>query len=410
MPPKGTGRKTTTRKRKNEIESESSPKTTSQKRSKSEVESESSSTSVRRSERIAAQPKRDRQDSDLARIIQELNLTSYGLPSSASGFKNKDIDTMKVIFQGASAENVVIPDAEIKNFPDEYLLADINRTLLRKPNFTVDDLGKIKNGDVLTFIDKLHDITENSTQLIGTSETHTDSLVDDLLRVVGFNTWPLKIKNHEPCSIYIADVPVVSSDAEFVIKKREIFVLVVEHLKNVGHATGYGETQIAVEILACGSTNIRTSAPKDQTLWAIRVISTYVTIYKATIPALYWKELQDGLPKTEVKIERWPAENGLMTGYDLAEPDGRQNALTALIRLRESLLSQGQQGQSSTSHTAVASQGQQGQSSISHTTVASQGQQEQSSTSHIAIMPQDQQELSEPSEQSSKKKGKLREV
>lgn len=125
--------------------------------------------------------------------------------------------------------------------------------MLRKPNFTVDDLGKIKNGDVLTFIDKLHDITENSTQLIGTSETHTDSLVDDLLRVVGFNTWPLKIKlvlgkffsygsynmflkfvslsqtrNHEPCSIYIADVPVVSSDAEFVIKKREIFVLVVE--------------------------------------------------------------------------------------------------------------------------------------------------------------------------------------
>ncbi|CAB4419323.1 unnamed protein product [Rhizophagus irregularis] len=225
---------------------------------------------------------------------------------------------MKVIFEGASAENVVIPDAEIKNFPDE------------------------------------------------------------------FNTWPLKIKNHELCSIYIGDVPVVSSDAEFVIKKRKIFVLVVEdkHLQNVGHATGYGETQIAVEILACGT----------------------------TIPALYWKELQDGLPKTEVKIERWPAENGLETGYDLAEPDGRQNALTALIRLRESLLSQDQQGQSSTSHTAVASQGQQGQSSTSHIAMVPQDQQEQSSTSHIAMMPQDQQELSEPSEQSSKKKGKLREV
>jgi len=126
--------------------------------------------------------------------------------------------------------------------------------LLRLPNFNVDNLEQIKNGNVLTFIDKLHDITENSTQTIGTSETHTVSLVDDLLRIVGFNTWPLKIKlvlgkffsyggynmflkfvslsqtrNHEPCSIYIADEPVVSSDAEFVVvKKREIFVLVVE--------------------------------------------------------------------------------------------------------------------------------------------------------------------------------------
>lgn len=127
MPPKGTGRKTTTRKRKNEIESESSPKTTSQKRSKSEVESESSSTSVRRSERIAAQPKRDRQDSDLARIIQELNLTSYGLPSSASGFKNKDIDTMKVIFQGASAENVVIPDAESTSYIKLFITNSLSK-------------------------------------------------------------------------------------------------------------------------------------------------------------------------------------------------------------------------------------------------------------------------------------------
>jgi len=111
-------------------------------------------------------------------------------------------------------------------------------------------------------------------------------------------------------------------------------------LKNVGYATGYGEMQIAVEILACGSMNIHNSMPKDQTLWAIRVISTYVTFYKATIPALYWMELANGLPERQsARIERWPAENGLMTGFDLAEPAGRQSALTALIRICETLLS-----------------------------------------------------------------------
>ena len=66
--------------------------------------------------------------------------------------------------------------------------------MLRSPDFDVDKLEGISDGDVLTFIDKLHDITENSVQTIGTSETHTDALVDDLLRVVDLNDFPLKIK------------------------------------------------------------------------------------------------------------------------------------------------------------------------------------------------------------------------
>ena len=57
------------------------------------------------------------------------------------------------------------------------------------------------------------------------------------------------------------------------------------------------------------------------------------------IPATYWMELENGLPKEQkIEIERWPAENGLMTGFDLAEPGGRRSVLTALTKIRESLL------------------------------------------------------------------------
>ena len=96
-----------------------------------------------------------------------------------------------------------------------------------------------------------------------------------------------------------------------------------------------------MEILSCGSENLRSlgEAPRDQTIWAIRIISTYVTFYKATITAMYWMELANGLPKEEsVKVQRWPAENGLTTGFDLAEPDGRRTVLTELVKIRESLL------------------------------------------------------------------------
>ena len=97
-----------------------------------------------------------------------------------------------------------------------------------------------------------------------------------------------------------------------------------------------------MEILSCGSENIRSLGevrPRDQTIWAIRVISTYVTFYKATITATYWMELANGLPKGEsVKVQRWPGENGLATGFDLAEPKGRRSVLRALTKIRESLL------------------------------------------------------------------------
>lgn len=117
-----------------------------------------------------------------------------------------------------------------------------------------------------------------------------------------------------------------------------------------------------MEILACGSENIRLGeTPKDQTLWAIRVISTYVTFYKAIIPASYWMELANGLPKEQkVEVERWPIDNGLKTGFDLAEPAGRRTVLTALTKIRESLL---KQLTSSTSHTVMAPKDQSEQSS-----------------------------------------------
>jgi hypothetical protein len=78
---------------------------------------------------------------------------------------------------------------------------------------------------------------------------------------------------------------------------------------------------------------------RDQTIFAVRAISTYVTFYKAVIPAEYWKELDQGLPKGHsVEIQRWPAENVLEGGFDLAEPDGRQTVLTSLIKIRQFIL------------------------------------------------------------------------
>ena len=102
--------------------------------------------------------------------------------------------------------------------------------------------------------------------------------------------------------------------------------------------TNFGETQITAELLVCSYMNIN-STPMDQTIFFMRIISTYVTFYKAVIPGAYWKELSDGLPQEQsVVVQRWPRENGLRTGLDLAEPDERRAILTALVKIRQHIL------------------------------------------------------------------------
>ena len=78
---------------------------------------------------------------------------------------------------------------------------------------------------------------------------------------------------------------------------------------------------------------------RDQTIFAVRVVSTYVTFYKAFIPAKYWHEIYYGLPNEQsIEILRWPAEVRVIDGFNLAEPDGRRSVLTSLTKLRQFLL------------------------------------------------------------------------
>ncbi|GES79686.1 hypothetical protein GLOIN_2v1719392 [Rhizophagus clarus] len=335
------------------------------KRKAVEIEGEGSTVSTsskRRSVRISSQTS---DTSELVSATSELRISSvnYGLedlPSSASQFTKRAVKAFKVNFRAARTEKNVIPNVNITEvaFPMEYVLPDINRDELSKKIFSVKQLrnrsdNPITDGRVLSFIKKLRGIVYapdvNPDSKIGTSEADTDSLVDDLIRIVDFNNWPLTIKNHPVFHIYIRGAPYVSSIPEFAIIKEpqeeglNDFALIAiggKHIKNVVMGTEFGEVQIAAEIIACGSQNMyllnefvggeggervekveEAEAVEEieeveevveenytnQTIYAIRVIATYVTFYKVEIPATYWEELDEGLPdKENITIRRWP--------------------------------------------------------------------------------------------------------
>ncbi|CAG8758998.1 3785_t:CDS:2, partial [Racocetra persica] len=256
-------------------------------------------------------------------LVKEM-LRERGLPiinTTASAFIKGDLKALKVNFKPVECNNKIAPEVD-DLLPEQYILHDIHFADLEKQNF---DVRKIDvSDDVRTFILKLHWVVKNS----GTDETFTDTLMDDLLRIVGFNTFPLEIRNHQECRLFIGGHPYLTADPEFSIKMIDTAMIAVEdkHIENIEKWLDYGSGH---------GTNY--------TVYAVRIISTYVTFYKTVIPSSYFEELsEEGLPqKQSVEILRWPEENIPIAGLNIAEPEGRREVLEILIKIRKHLVEKG---------------------------------------------------------------------
>ncbi|EXX61717.1 hypothetical protein RirG_168600 [Rhizophagus irregularis DAOM 197198w] len=315
-----------------ERKSESLPKKTIQKAQ--ETVEQSSTVPDRCITRQVSDPTRTR-DYSIHSSFSFSSRSSYDLkdlPHYASNFTEDDIRILNATFIPASNENEVIPAVETTNFLRTYIMQNITCVTLERCDF---DVGNINSdGHVKTFFYKLHQVVMNAGLDVGMKESKTDSLVTHLLyRAIDFDNWPLAVKVKEKYKIKVSDKKIMAI-AEFVIEKQGVaMTIIVEHLENVDVTTDFGEAQILAKILAVANVNTKEKVT-NQTLFTVRVISTYVTFYKATISKAYLKEIRKGLPKRRsIEIQRWPGQNGLRTGFDFASPKGRQAVLTALARI-----------------------------------------------------------------------------
>ena len=111
-------------------------------------------------------------------------------------------------------------------------------------------------------------------------------------------------------------------------------------MEDLNSKRDYEETSISAEILACADENYRQMfKDKDQTMFAMRAISTWISFYKVIIPDAYLEESDEGLPlKQSIVIKRWPRENKPYDSLDLTKEDGRYSVLETLIKIRKSLI------------------------------------------------------------------------
>ncbi|GBC09072.1 hypothetical protein RclHR1_00860010 [Rhizophagus clarus] len=283
------------------------------------------------------------QVSRLAVLLKRLESEAASLPKSSSLFKIRDIRKLNVTFEEAKNEIELIPNIQVDMSKlQKYFVSNVTDEILSSRVFNVETFTDIDN-EIKTFVDKLHEVILNGAQTEDTNGI-TATFVNDLLRVANLDRYPSMITNYPKNELVINGQDTISARPGFVVivKNHILISIEEERLNNITIPTGYGESQIGVEILACAYNNLRKLGAanyRDQTIFAMRVISAYVTFYKAVIPAEYWNELDEGLPKEKiVRVIRWPAINGLRSGYYLGNLEGRQKVLSSLAKIREFLI------------------------------------------------------------------------
>lgn len=101
-------------------------------------------------------------------------------------------------------------------------------------------------------------------------------------------------------------------------------------------STGFGESQIAIEMLATASRNYENEVGRygkgsNQVIYALRIISHFVTFYCGEYTTEYLDELEDGSPLSlSATIRRFPGLNTSTSGLNLIDVVQRRTALTGL--------------------------------------------------------------------------------
>lgn len=259
------------------------------------------------------------------------------LPSSTSDFKPIDVRSLNIYYVNAiNADELFDSYSYNLQIPNYLMIRGLgkNELLLLSP-----ELLQSLDDDERTTAKYLSKILRNELQTIETRESKTDTFVNFLLTDLRFNRDPFLLNLQPDYKFRVANKQ-ITSKPEFTIEKDDTVMCLDEdkHIHNTTKVSGYGQDQIAGELLACAYVNYNNadsiSAGCDQTVFAIRVIGSKFTFYKAFITSSYFQSLADGFPPDEeqVRIFRYPSYN---IGYDYADPSHRAEILELLVRLRE---------------------------------------------------------------------------
>jgi len=230
--------------------------------------------------------------------------------------------------------DIVVDDAvRMLYFPewkDEKWLENVNITALNVNNKIKTLIQKIKR--VYTIISK------------SVTEMYVDGFMDSLLHLMYFDDFPCMIYPQYEYSAKLGynNHEIVSKSDFGIISESSKLLLVIEDktVTNATYANNWKEDQVLGELFVAVhniAANHKITYPIQ--VYAIRVVGTLFTFYKATATLDYIKETARHLPNiNKMTVQRHPLVNddpSGLTAYNFCTKNDRESILKYMFFLRE---------------------------------------------------------------------------
>jgi len=281
------------------------------------------------------------------------------LADSTSDFRPKDLMALNIVYTNSNESN---PTSS--SFDQSLMIKEMDKNQLLYM-WDNESMGSHLNSKQRTLAEHVSKVLVQELASAGKREKSTDAFVNFLLSALEFNLFPLSLELKPDCYFKVHN-KTVTSESDFGIYKKRLFAIVDEdkHIHNVlslilvselcsdtkegyEHSTGWGECQIAGEILAATYSNHHSISKryKQQTIYAIRVIGTRFTFYKAEVPYDYIESLADGFPEDKMLIYRHPPWDGSpgtdnIPCLDYSNSNQRRTILSLMATLRDRVISE----------------------------------------------------------------------
>ena len=166
-------------------------------------------------------------------------------------FTRLDLHALKIRYVGVKSVDEIFPKSGNTKSFKHLLLQRMSTTEIRAMNLTKD---RRFSDEQKGLIQRLQRIIINESVTLGTEESKTSDMVEDLLVALGLNRFPLSVSRQALFKFDPGLDEDVTSQPGFTaeIQEQVLFVDEDRRIKDTNRIKQWGEFQLAGEMLVCG--------------------------------------------------------------------------------------------------------------------------------------------------------------
>lgn len=244
------------------------------------------------------------------------------ISANTSHWTKENCIALKILYVNASDISEIIMTSQLDDHYKQLELKGWDRLASDYPS-----------RKIATIMRKVANVLRNEQK----DHKKVDSFLMSLLEYLGFDDDPLLMHPQYDYSTFINNDRKITSKVEYMITRGDAYVVLI--VRGVSELTDWSEPQIAGAIFSSAYHNVSINGLSYPfNIYAVRVVSTKFTFYKAMVTRKYLEECVHGLPiRNMLDIKSYPpTENHTLNGWDFADEQDRIRILETFKGLRDS--------------------------------------------------------------------------